>query len=302
MTAPHASVLTPDLIVQEMTSLTEWHAVFLRQCIFIDDHIFSTAPEPPSVIQAWCREEILEERADKKSLERLVQAYDEIKSIAQKMLSHARSSAPLTKDLYDLLTRNVDAYILQLSRLQKDSSGTGGTIDPVTGLRDATNLQQDLKKEQDRLDRKGTPFCIAQISLDNGGFIEEKYNRRTYNAVRAHLAKVSTKNLRSFDDAYDLGKAEYMLVLKHIDFKDAIMVSERIRDEVEKNAVHLPDGTKLDVTVSLGVVEAAEQEKVERTLDYAREAIAEAQRSGGNKIIEHRETSKLARFVQDHNK
>lgn len=286
--------------MQEIAGLTEWHAAFLRQCIFIEDQRFPTAPEPPSVIQAWCREEILEERVDKKSLERLVQAYDEIKSIAQKMLSHARSSTPLTKDLYDLLTRNVDAYVLQLSRLQKDSSGTGTSIDPVTGLRDATAmLQQDLKKEQDRLDRKGTPFCIVQISLDNGGFIEEKYNRRTYNAVRAHLAKVSTKNLRSFDDAYDLGKAEYMLVLKHIDFKDAVMVAERIQAEIEKNAVYLPDGTKLDVTVSLGVVEAAEQEKVERTLDYAREAVAEAQRSGGNKIIEHRETSKLARFVQD---
>ncbi len=302
MAVSYAQVISTDMIVSEIETILDWRNEIIRQSFFPGSQTRPADATAPSAMLIWCKREADRNTVDRAVVERLMHVHNEMCKAARVMLDHCAGGAAPTLALYDSLENECDSFINHIRRLQQDLADSSTAVDPVTGLRTVAGMRNDIKREQDRFDRKGTSFSIANIEIDGLEALQAKYDRRGMDLIYASVAQVVARTVRSFDDAYYLGKGEYILVLKHVDFMDACSVMDRLRAEIESNPVFMQTGEKLKVTASFGIAEAIQREKPEVSVSYAKTALAESKRAGGNRISEYREMSALAQFARERGK
>ncbi|MCK5519214.1 MAG: diguanylate cyclase [Alphaproteobacteria bacterium] len=295
MAVNYVQTLSSDMIVAEIESLVVWYAQILRHCFYSESLTSPVEIQPPVVLSEWCQQQAEKDEFDKKAADHLILVYNGLHEAARDCVS----VLPPLPDKFDLLTYNMEAYVTQLRRLQQDLVNAGMTVDTVTGLRTVSGMLDDMKREQDRFNRKGTSFSVANIEIDRLSELQVKYDRRNLDFIFAHLAQNIAKTVRSFDDAYYLGKGEYLVVLKHVEFMDACAVMDRLRNSIEITSVMLDKGEEVSITASFGVVEAVQKESVDLMLEHAKSALQKAKQAGGNRIHEFSEQSAFDVFVKD---
>lgn len=283
------------MILAEVEAFFDWHNDVMRHCMFP-----ATQPRPrdtmaPSNILAWCKEN---QALEPSVLERLTKSHDDICAITTKMLEQAQTGQPPKLEHYDVFEALGEAFIADMRRLQQDMSNSSMAVDPVTGLRTVAGMKNDIKREHDRFDRKGTAFSVACIVIDNLDELNKQLDRKQLDAIYAASGKYIARTIRSFDDAYYMGKGEYIVVLKHIDFKDACIVIDRIKSDFEKTPIVLPGDKEIRITASLGLAEAISRESEEDTIAHARTAMRDSQSKGGNRVMIFEEVSPLQKIAK----
>ena len=295
MAVTYEQTLSSDMIVAEIESLVVWYAQILQHCFYPESQTSPVEIQPPAILLEWYKQQAEKDVLDKKTADHLILVYDGLHKASQECASFL----PPPLDKFNFLTYNMEAYVTQLRRLQQDLVNAGMTVDTVTGLRTVSGMLDEMKREQDRFNRKGTSFSVANIEIDSLPELQVKYDRRNLDFLFAHLAQSIAKTVRSFDDAYYLGKGEYIVVLKHVEFMDACAVMDRLRHSIEMNAVMLEKGEEVSITASFGVVEAVQREQVDMMLEHAKDALQKARQAGGNRIHEFSEQSAFDVFVKD---
>lgn len=296
MPVTYAQTLTPEMILTEVETLLAWRGQVVRQCFFPAEQKQPADAHAPSVLLMWCRRAAESGKIGRQQIEGVVAVHEELCKAAQKMLSHGGPPPP---DLYDAFENQFEGFIARLRHLQQEVADSGLSVDPVTGLRTASGMMDDLRREQDRYDRKGPPFSLAAIGIDRLPELEQRHDRRAMDAIVQSVAQAVARTVRSFDDAYVTGRGEFLLVLKNIGFEDACAVMDRLRAEVAGMPVFLPGGDKIRVTASFGLAEALQKEEVALSLRNAQRALVQARDAGGNRVFEFRETSALEQFAKD---
>lgn len=297
MAVSYSNIISADAVVSEIETLNEWRTGLLRQRFYPD--VLTTglddAAAPPTTLLPWCQQEVKRGTIDAKIVDRLAQSFADLTTLSKEIAATAAGPLPLA--LYDRLSIGFDSYISQVRRLHQDLADAAGAVDTLTGLRTVSGLRAELKREQDRFDRKGTPYNVACIGLDNVGDLSSRYNRRQMDSVYAAIGGLIASSLRSFDDAYYLGGGEYIIILKHIEFMDSCAVMDRLRHQVEDNPVLMAGGDKVQLTVSLGIAEAHQHESSEKAIDNAKTAMLNAKAKGGNCVVEFHEKSALTLYA-----
>jgi diguanylate cyclase (GGDEF)-like protein len=253
----------------------------------------------PSALLMWCKRGSESGSLDRKVVERMTVVYEELCKVAQRMIDHCAVGAPPTLELYDAFENQFEGFVTQIRRLHQDIADAGMAVDAVTGLRTVSGMRADLKREQDRFDRKGTSFSIANIEVDKLPELQQTHDRRALESIYATVAQVIARTIRSFDDAYFLGKGEYLVILKHVEFMDACTVMDRLRAEIDSTPIFLPGGDKVKISASFGIAEALQRESADTALQNAKTALQQAKASGGNRVAEYRETSALEQYAKD---
>lgn len=300
MAVSYTQILSADMVVSEIEALLDWRNQILRHAFYAQTSMQQSADAlPPSAMLMWCRREAERGTIDRKIEERFFLVHDELSKVARQVAAHDTTTGIMPLALYDAFENQVEAFITQLRRLQQDLADTAGAVDSVTGLRTVAGMKTDLRREQDRFDRKGTGFSVANLEVDKIADLQSKYDRRGQDVIYAGVAQVIAKTLRSFDDAYYLGKGEYLVVLKHVEFMDACAVMDRLRGEIELTPIFFADGQKAKVTVSCGISEALMRETPDIALSNAKAALQQAKAAGGNRVAEYREKSALEQYAKD---
>lgn len=296
MAVAYTQTLSVDMVLSEIEALEDWRNQIVRNKFYPESQTRETVVQAPSALLMWCRREMERNAIDRKIIDRMSLVYDELCKVAQQVVD---APAPLPVDIYDSFERQVESYVTQIRRLQQDLADSAGAVDMLTGLRTVAGMRAELKREQDRFDRKGTPFSIAHVEIDKVEELKGSLDRRSLDAVYASVAQMIARTLRSFDDAYYMGSGEYLVVLKHVEFMDACSVMDRLRGEIESTPVMLPNGEQLRVTASFGISEALQREPADVAMDHAKAALLEAKGTGGNRVSEYRETSALEQYAKD---
>lgn len=298
MAIAYEQTVSTEMAVAEIEALLDWQNDVLRECLFPAAQVRPADPHAPSALLEWCQREQAKNLLDAKFVERMATIHAALTQAAEQAIDHCKSGEPLTVVLYDALEHQCEAYATQIRRLQQAMSDSAVAVDAVTGLRTISGMRNDIKREQDRFDRKGTSFSIAAGEIDHIDELLEKYDRRTMEGIYSHVAQVMTGMMRSFDDAYFLGRGEYMLVLKHLEFKDAGMVMERLRAQISGTPYVAPSGEFINVTVSFGLTEAMQRDTPDLGIEHARSALLDA-KEHGDTVAEYKELSALSRYVKD---
>ncbi len=299
MAVSYTQTLSTDMIVSEIETLLDWRVTIMRQCFYPGAVQRAPDAHAPSALLMWCKREAERSAIDTKIADHLAAVHEDLCQSARGMLTFCAAGTAPTLELYDTFENRFESFITQIRRLQADVSDSVVAVDPITGLRTVAGMRNDIKREQDRFDRKGTSFSIASVEVDNLAELQGKYDRRGQDVIYANLAQLIARTVRSFDDAYYLGKGEYLIALKHVEFMDACKVMDRLREEIENTPILMPNGEKLRVSASFGIAEAMQRESADLSIENAKSARRMAKEEGGNRVKEFKERSALENFARD---
>lgn len=174
------------------------------------------------------------------------------------------------------------AYTLArtLSRLHMQVAEQAIT-DPLTGLWNRRRMMQLLDREVARAQRFGGEISMVIIDIDDFKEINDLRGHLHGDAVLESIADTVRETTRSIDVGARYGGDELALILFETGADGALILANRLRERVKGREVLLRDGTKMDVTISVGVATLPDSaEGAEDLIEAADQALLRAKRAG----------------------
>lgn len=159
------------------------------------------------------------------------------------------------------------------------------TTDGLTGLYNHRTFQVRLSEEILRADRYNKDIILLLLDIDHFKHFNDTYGHQTGDEVLKVIAKIIRGNTRKVDFPARYGGEEFAVILPESDCTHAITVAERIRTAVMEYPFLLRDGSRVPITVSVGIScypkDATQKEELIKKADMA---LYKAKHSGRNRV------------------
>lgn len=157
--------------------------------------------------------------------------------------------------------------------------------DSLTGLFSKRHFFAQIQTYFELSRRHKTPFSLLMIDIDHFKSVNDTYGHPVGDLVLREITKLIEKNLRKTSSAYRYGGEEIAIILPNTDLKGAIQAAERVRKKVESYRIIIQEGSKIEVTISLGVSEYNDHmEDVAHLISRADKSLYQAKQTGRNKV------------------
>jgi diguanylate cyclase (GGDEF)-like protein/PAS domain S-box-containing protein len=123
--------------------------------------------------------------------------------------------------------------------------------DPLTGLPNRSNVEEQLGRELARAQREGTSVATLYIDLDHFKLVNDSLGHAAGDQVLVQVAERICAIARGGDLLARLGGDEFMLVCPGIDSRGAEAVAERILAALDASL--LLDGAEFQLGASIGI-------------------------------------------------
>ncbi|MGF1690661.1 sensor domain-containing diguanylate cyclase [Photobacterium kagoshimensis] len=153
--------------------------------------------------------------------------------------------------------------------------------DQLTGLYNRRKLNDVLQKEQNRLKRYKTPFCIIMLDIDHFKHINDNYGHHAGDQVLKRLSNTLTTHLRNTDILGRWGGEEFLLICPQMTLTNAKQLAEKLR----KLTAELVFTSEQQVTVSLGVTEFRSNDSISSVLTRVDSCLYQAKNGGRNQYV-----------------
>jgi diguanylate cyclase (GGDEF)-like protein/PAS domain S-box-containing protein len=160
------------------------------------------------------------------------------------------------------------------------------TTDELTQLANVRCFRERIALEHQRAQRYGSKFALIFIDADHFKHYNDRNGHPAGDELLKQLAWIIRRSCRNLDLAARYGGEEFVVLLPETDWKQAIVVAERIRRTVEGHPfLHGTAQPLGKVSVSLGVASfPADGDTVEAVLSAADQALYAAKEGGRNRI------------------
>jgi diguanylate cyclase (GGDEF)-like protein len=157
--------------------------------------------------------------------------------------------------------------------------------DDLTKLYNMRHFYGQLQLEMDRALRYKNPLSLLLLDVDQFKQYNDTYGHLEGDDMLVKLGEVIRECLRKSDTAYRYGGDEFMVVLSQTQGNEAWNVAERIRVRfLDEYAKPKAEG-RIDLTVSIGVVEYGADEDLSMFVKRADQAMYKAKNEGGNQSL-----------------
>jgi diguanylate cyclase (GGDEF)-like protein len=155
--------------------------------------------------------------------------------------------------------------------------------DPLTGLYNRRGMDLSLNHIMSATHR--SEICISAINMDIDFFkkINDAYGHDGGDYVLKEFAEALLKSVRPNDVCCRLGGEEFVIVLPETQQDYAVMVSERIRQEIEALEL-IYEGNTITLTSSFGVATHYKSIDIDYLLKDADKALYAAKAGGRNQV------------------
>lgn len=162
--------------------------------------------------------------------------------------------------------------------------------DPLTGVLNRRSFFDLATIELEKSAKKGLNCCLAIMDIDHFKLFNDTYGHIEGDAAIRHVIRISEDVLRREDFIGRYGGEEFVFLFSRANLQVGLNVAERIRGGIERTP-YLIDGTQVDITVSIGLVETTPQNFLPHdnrylpfVLGVADSALYEAKHNGRNQV------------------
>jgi two-component system, cell cycle response regulator len=132
-----------------------------------------------------------------------------------------------------------------------------GITDFLTGWHNRRYLQQRMKEELARAQRRGATIACLMIDIDRFKGINDAYGHLAGDGALKEIAQRIESKIRSMDTAARFGGDELAVLLPESSATEAAKLGERIRECIAAEPVALTTEIRRTLTVSVGVAAVA---------------------------------------------
>ncbi|AZF11756.1 GGDEF domain protein [Pseudomonas sp. R2-37-08W] len=155
--------------------------------------------------------------------------------------------------------------------------------DPLTETGNRVAMDQTLQREIDMARRHMHPLSLLMLDIDHFKKINDTHGHAAGDSVLRAVAAAIKSQLRNVDMVFRFGGEEFLILLSNTGRDAARMVGERLRQAAQAHDYWV-EGTRVDLTVSLGCSTLLAAESAESLLRRADNALYVAKREGRNRL------------------
>jgi diguanylate cyclase (GGDEF)-like protein/PAS domain S-box-containing protein len=174
-------------------------------------------------------------------------------------LMHDDKIESLIINLHDITDRKKSEHALQESRHKYRKLSI---IDDLTQLYNSRHFHAQLKKEIERSNRYEQPLTLMLTDIDKFKEYNDKYGHVEGDNLLSRLGKVIKRCLRDTDSAYRYGGEEFTIMLPMTQKEEGILIANRIRTELRKEAFCPEPGLKVNISMSIGLSQYKSREEM----------------------------------------
>lgn len=155
--------------------------------------------------------------------------------------------------------------------------------DVLTGLPNRRALDLRLNEECLRSDRA---FSLLMMDLDGFKSVNDNFGHAIGDSVLQQVAHIFQSSIRSSDVVFRFGGDEFAVILLETDLSQALVVAEKLNNNLSSTSLHLPNETQRFLTSCIGVANfPADAREVKLLMEKADSRMYRAKRKGGAAII-----------------
>ena len=155
--------------------------------------------------------------------------------------------------------------------------------DPLTETGNRVAMDQTLQREIDMARRHMHPLSLLMLDIDHFKKINDTHGHAAGDSVLRAVAGAIKGQLRNVDMVFRFGGEEFLILLSNTGRDAARMVGERLRQAAQAQDYWV-EGTRIELTVSLGCSTLLAAESAESLLRRADNALYVAKREGRNRL------------------
>lgn len=194
------------------------------------------------------------------------------------------SSEPFEKDELKILEKVAQFFVEKMSAIDELRGLTH--TDDLTGLFNQRYLELILDREISLSKRNNTEFSVLFLDLDHFKSVNDTHGHLIGSRLLFEVGEEIKRALRDSDITFRYGGDEFVVILSHTGLEDAIMVAERVRQQIEKKRFLARENMDIRLTASIGVasvpLHAATKQQILKAADEALYGVKKAVR---NKVI-----------------
>ncbi|MCW7753994.1 GGDEF domain-containing protein [Desulfobotulus sp. H1] len=196
----------------------------------------------------------------------------------------------LARTVVDHFAASLHAMYL-MGRLHRES-----ITDALTGLYNRRYMEETLRREFFRCERKGSCLSLLLLDADHFKKVNDTHGHDVGDRVLIHLARLLKEDVRAEDVACRIGGEEFLLIMPGLCPEAAMKRAEAIRRKVAASVTYTDDGEGISLTVSLGLAVYPEDGKSPEVLIQAADrGLYAAKSAGRNRVCRHPRESGCAR-------
>ncbi|PKO56410.1 MAG: hypothetical protein CVU28_03050 [Betaproteobacteria bacterium HGW-Betaproteobacteria-21] len=159
------------------------------------------------------------------------------------------------------------------------------STDPLTGTLNRRTFLDKVELELVRIQRYSRPGALVMLDLDHFKQVNDEHGHATGDGVLKHFVDVVSDTLRDTDTLGRLGGEEFGILLPETSSLHAVELCERIRLRIQDTSITKEDGSRIRVTVSIGVTSLhAAGGNAEQALARADDQLYRAKNQGRNRV------------------
>jgi diguanylate cyclase (GGDEF)-like protein len=157
------------------------------------------------------------------------------------------------------------------------------TIDKLTGVSNRQTLLGALFNEVERAARYHRALSVAFVDIDHFKAVNDTYGHAVGDVVLRGVAQAIKANLRATDIIGRYGGEEFMLLLTETSVEDGAVLTEKLRNLVQRLRFSVDGNPNLSVTISIGIAGGTGQQlRVDTLVRDADAAMYSAKALGRN--------------------
>lgn len=203
----------------------------------------------------------------------------EVSSVARVLTTAVIQRESRLRTQLDELGNRVTELSEQLQEVKVESR-----LDGLTRIANRATFEGAIRRWHHVGSAFGRPTCLILLDVDHLKTINDEYGHRAGDAALRVFADCLARSFpRRSDFVGRYGGDEFAVLLADTPPRQALRLAERFRQQVRMSTVE-HDGSRIDLTTSMGVAELAATEPAESWLERADQALYQAKQAGRDQV------------------